>query len=94
VLRVVVRGSTSGLSEIWAEVDQSLDKVPTIDEVQGFLADTVGASPPTGSVGPAISQWVVTNLKTGGHTSIGGFIVDLDPFGPISTLRLRPTGPR
>jgi hypothetical protein len=92
IYRVVARGSTSGFKELSAEVDQSLDRAPSIDAVRGFLADTIGASPVTGSQGAAISSWVVANLAAGGTTLIGGFAVHLDPFGRVTGMDLRPQG--
>lgn len=88
VYQVVVTAIGPALSAIDATVDQTADDDADVDRTRGFLADTIGLSPPTGAAGPALEDWVLDTLDTGGQATFGPISATLAPNGPVTRLRL------
>ena len=87
VYDVLIATRDGAIVEIGASVNleaEPVDVNPTI----GFLADSVGGSPASGALGPAITQWVEQNLRTGGRTTIGGIDVILSPLAQHTQIEL------
>jgi hypothetical protein len=89
VYRVTITAAAIAITEIDAEVDQSANPDLDPQKTQGFLADTIGASPPVGSArGASISNWVDKHFNAGGSVNFGGIQVILTPFGGVTQLKL------
>jgi hypothetical protein len=88
VYRVEVVAVGPELAVIDATVDQSADDAVEVNQAWGFLGDTIGLSPPTADVGPALEAWVIDTLDTGGQATFGPISARLTPLGQVTRLRL------
>lgn len=83
-LNIVVDSDGVGLRGLTGTITQQGNPDPS--EALPFYRDLMDAQigPPT----TALWTWINSNVNSGGHTTVGDVVVNLDPLGPLSHLSL------